>query len=425
MIRPIPQAPVLQGVRLCLALAILLSAADMAVAETEFDVSGRYRYQAVNDAERGDAQASTLKLRVDGQWRPDEAWTAFAQLDHVEAFNEQGFNSVTFNPGTSPVPDPHGSEVNQLLLRYQSSSDWHMTLGRQALRFDNERHIGTIEFWQNDQTMDAVRFGYDDNIHWSASVVWVDKVHRIFGDDAGSTFSPNDVRFAPDATRPVSELGNHDHQSQLLNVAYQFDRQLKLVGYAYLLHNLSARIFSSDTFGVRLEGEVKPDTVKYGYNLEYARQSNRHDNPWQFDTDYRLLELSAQYRSHQIIFSYERLGADNGFGFATSLGTNHKFQGWADVFTSYNARGGLEDWHLTYRGRDGKLRWRVVLHQFEGIEEAVTAGHELDVEIAYRYDRKWEFKFIGAKYFADEGITRLAPSQQDLTTWMVSAAYNL
>lgn len=387
--------------------------------------SGRYRYQDVNDELRGDAQASTLLLRLSADWDVNENWQTFAQFDVVHAFNENDFSTGTVNRGSSPILDPPGEELNQLYVRYNSKDNWSAILGRQFLRFDNERHIGTVEFWQNAQSFDALTLSYQDNVNWQASYVYVAKAHRIFGDDADTFLSPEDIRFEDAPVRPASELGNHQHDSHLLNISYRFNRQLELTFYSYLLHNESARIFSSDTYGFRLSGEAKPAKIKYGYTLEYAKQIDSQDNPWNFNAGYWLIETSAQYKSHQLGLTYERLGADNGFGFATTLGTNHKFQGWADVFSSYLSRGGLRDYSISYRGRDGKLRWRIVAHQFDSDGGGVTAGHELDVELAYRYNREWEFKFIAARYEADQGFASLPVSQQDLSTWMISAAYNL
>lgn len=391
----------------------------------DIEPSGRYRYQDVNDELRGDAQASTLLLRLSADWEIDPSWQTFAQFDVVTAFNENNYNSVTVNRRTSPIPDPAGEELNQLYIRYKSDDNWSAALGRQAISFDNERHIGRVEFWQNDQTFDALNFLYQDNLNWQASYVYLKKAHRIFGDDAKSILSAEDIRFEDNPVRSSSELGNHQHDSHLINTKYIFSRQLELSFYAYLLNNKTARTFSSDTFGLRLTGELKPGRIKYGYTLEYARQSDSQDNPWNFNADYWLVEASAQYKSHQFGLTYEKLGADNGFGFATTLGTNHKFQGWADVFSSYLSRGGLKDYSVSYRGRDGKLRWRIVVHQFESDGGGETAGHELDIELAYRYNREWEFKFIAARYEADEGFSSLPVSQQNLSTWMLSAAYNL
>lgn len=406
---------------ICQGNALAIEIADNLTLEP----SARYRYQDVNDPWFGNAQASTLKFRLSADWQPFDNWQGFAQYDLVKAFNSNSYNSVTIKRSTSPIPDPKGQELNQLYVKYISNDDWQGTIGRQSASFNNERHIGTVEFWQNDQTFDALRFDYSDNIQWSASYLYIDKAHTILGDGARVILPAEDIRFDTNPVRPSSELGNQDHRSHLVNLSYQLNQQSKLTLYSYLIDNRSVSIFSTDTYGLRFEGEIKPKKVKYSYTAEYAQQSNSGNSPWDFNADYFLLEAGAQFKSHQLTLSYEKLGEDNGFGFATTLGTNHKFQGWADVFTNYLTRGGLKDTYLTYRGRKGKLRWRLVAHQFDSASGGTTAGHELDLELAYRYDRQWEFKFIGAKYFADQGFSSLPSSQFDLSTWMLSAAYNL
>jgi hypothetical protein len=393
--------------------------------QLNLEPSLRYRFQDVNDSFLGDATASTLKLRLSADWQIKDNWQGFVQLDHVHAFNEQNYNSVTVTRETSPIPDPKGSEINQFYIQYVSDKDWSAKLGRQFVSFDNERHIGKIEFWQNDQTIDALSLLYNDNVNWSIQYAYLHKVHRVFGDDATELLSPQDSRFDIDPLRPVNELGDHRHNSHLFNVKYSFNRQLQLSAFAYLLDNESSIRQAVNTFGLRATGEFKPSTIKYAYTVEAAQQKGAYDNPWNYTALYYLAELSAQYKSHQLQMSFEHLGEDNGFGFVTPLGTNHKFQGWADIFGGYINSMGLEDVYFTYRGRKGKIRWRAVAHQFSSVDDGADVGTEIDLELAYRYNREWEFKFIAAKYMADEGFANLPRSQYDLNTWSLSIAYNL
>jgi hypothetical protein len=395
--------------------------------ETTFTLepSARYRYQDVADTNLGDAQANTLKLRLNANWQPNEKWQSFAQFDYVHAFNENHYNSVTVNRNTSPIPDPPGDELNQLWGKFQSDTNWSVTVGRQSVGLDNERHVGKIEFWQNDQTFDAVRFQYQDNLKWTINYLYLNKVKRIFGEDARATLSPEDSRFATNTQRPLNELGVHQHNSHLLNINYTFTRELRLSLYSYLLDNRSAKMLSSDTYGIRLLGDIKPQKIKYSYTLEFARQFSSNANPGRYSANYMFLEGSAQLNSHKFSVVYEKLGANNGFGFTTSLGTNHKFQGWADVFANYSSGGGLIDAQVSYQGRDGKLRWNLVGHQFNDVPQNIKIGNEVDFKLAYRYNRDWEFEFIAAKYLAAEGLVWLPASQHDLTTWMLSAAYKL
>ena len=387
--------------------------------------TARYRYQSIDDSARFDAKASTLKLRLTADWQASDNWHGLAQVDYVHAFNENDYNSVTITRATSPIPDVKGGELNQLWLKYKSDNDWDMTLGRQMLSFDNDRHVSSLEYWQNDQTFDALKFNYNDSINWDVSFAYVSKVHRIFGDDATRDIPINDIRFGELGARPFLELGNHDHNSQLLNVKYNLNPFLSVSGYAYIIENKSAQQLSSNTFGVRIDGEVKPGTIKYGYTLDVAHQNTTNDSPWNYEGHYLLAEVSAQYKSHQLSLSHEHLSENNGFAFATSLGDNHKFFGWADIFSSYLNTDGIKDTYPTLRGRDAKLRWRVVAHQFTSDLTGDTAGHELDIEVAYRFDRKWESSLLFSRYVPDAGIAGLPASQNDLTSVVFSVSYNL
>lgn len=389
-----------------------------------FVPSARYRYQRVDDNGRGNAIANTLKLRLSADWQANEYLQVFAQADYVNGFNEEKYNSITITRATSPIPETLGGELNQAWIKYSNDSDWSATIGRHILGFDNERHISSIEFWQNDQTFDALSIVYNDSTHWDVSYAYISKVNRIFGDDAKAILPPEDIRFEQNPNRPFLELGNHNHNSHLFNINYQFNRFLNLTAYAYLLDNKTANQLSSDTVGFRLQGEAKPGSIKYGYTAEVAYQSTASNSVWDFSGYYVFAEFSAQYKSHQFALAHERLGEDKGFAFATSLGNNHLFLGWADIFSSYLNTDGIRDTFVTYRGRDAKLRWRVVVHQYNSDSTGVTAGHELDVEVAYRFNRKWEGTFLYSRYIAKDGIEGILASQNDLSTWTISLSYN-
>lgn len=386
--------------------------------------AGRIRFQDVSDTQRGDASASTLKLRLNANWQASDTIDVFAQADHVHAFDKD-YNSVAIMRATSPIADTYGSELNQAWVRYNSEDDWQVSIGRQVINTGNQRHVSSVEFWQNDQTFDAIGFSYNDSLAWDISYYYVSKVHRIYGDDATKTFEQDDLRFNSDVLRPFLELGNHNHDSHLLNVNYAFNRYTDVSFYANLLDNQTASQLSSNTFGFRLNSEIKPNQIKYAYTFELAHQKTASNSAWDYSGFYGLAEISAQYKSHQLALTHERLSEDNGFAFATSLGDNHKFLGWADIFTSYLNNDGVRDTFITYKGRDAKLRWRIVAHQYTSDTTGKIAGHELDLEVAYRFNRKWEASLIGAKYFSKNGIQGLAASQNDLSTVTVSLSYNL
>ncbi len=408
-----------------LGIGVALLVATTAQGEVEWDTSFRLRHQEIHDDWKTDSIATTLLGRVTVNWKAQDNLELVSQYDRIWALDKDKYNSVTYWNDRSPLPDPPGGELNLLHLNWQLSANWEAKIGRQVISFDNERHVGSVAFWQNDQTFDAASFNFSDGLGLKFQYSYVNKAHRIFGDEASVLLPQSDPRAATSPMRPATERGNHHHNTHLINLRYPLHSLATISGFIYLIDNETAPVVSTQTAGVRLEGAFKPDQLKYWYTLEGARQKGAFDNPWVYTAYYVQAEFGVQYKSHRVDIGYEYLGEDNDFGFSTSLGTNHKFQGWADVFTRYNAFGGMDDRYISYAGRDGKLRWKLVYHSFDSLSDDRNLGRELDLEVAWRYTRKWEFKLIGAHYQAQDGSPFAPAARFDLSTWMVSAAYNM
>ncbi len=409
-----------------LLILILVWQLPTAVAnDWDYDFAFRLRHQQVNDQWLKDATADTLLARATIHWQIDDEWQLLGQYDQVLALDKDDYNSVTYWNEHSPIPDPPGGELNQLHINWQLSANWQARLGRQQLSFNNERHVGGASYWQNEQTFDALSLIYQDglglNIHYS----YLDKVHRIFGDDSNQRLPPSDDRYKYVWLRPLNQLGIHQHQSHLININYQISPNIALTSFAYLIDNLTQPLWSSDTFGIRVEGSAKPEKIKFNYNLEIARQQAGNNHPVHYQTWYFASEIGIQYQSHRFDLGYEYLGEDNQQGFNTSLATNHKFLGWADIFTRYNLANDINDKYLSYAGRNGKIRWNLVAHRFDNNSEHLVIGNELDLELAWRYNRKLELKLLAAKYQAKEGSPVALAANYDLSTWMVAITYNL
>lgn len=396
----------------------------------QHELGMRTRFQEVNDKLLGDAQALTTRVKLTSNFTLDDflsngnqQWQLLLEPNFVYAFNGGDYNSVTVKKYTSPIPDPDGFNWSKVYLGYTSDNDWQVTLGRQALAFDNERMIGAIEFWQTPQNFDAFKFDFNNQINWHVQYAYSTKVHRIFGQGSRSTIAKDDVRYGIVDQKSVNELGEHKLNAHLLNIEYKTEDNLSLSAYNYFVANKSQSKFSSNTFGVRLSDEFKPERLKYRYTAEFAIQKDVNHNPDDYQAWYSLLEASIQYKSHIFQLSQEILSEDNQQGFKTPLGTNHKFQGWADVFTGMQT--GLKDQYMSYRGRIKKLRWRAVLHHFKNYSTSSNIGDELDIELAYRATRKWEFKLVYANYKTKDGLDDFPKASHDLATWFASVAYNI
>lgn len=406
-------------------LVIMIVPAVQAEGEWSWEPAFRYRAQSVEDVYQGDAFASTVKGRLTAQYLHEEAWTVKASVDHVYAFNEGHYNDIVVHRPTSPIPDPSGTELSELSVLYQLNTEWGAWMGRLPLIQDDERHVGTQEFWQKRQTFDGVQLHYDTALNSSFSYTYLHQVNRFFGRTAKSMLQPDDPLFASNPLRSPEELGVHQHRSHLLHGRYSLSGVSSISAYLYMLNNETLASLSSNTFGLRYQLSVKPDKLKYELTLETALQQDAGNNTADYQASYLFAEAKLQYKSHHLSLSHEHLGADNHIQFATSLGSNHKFQGWADVFSGYGSSQGLNDSVVSYGGRQGKLRWKFDYHVFFDTSFAQHIANELDIEVAYRFNRKWEAKLALADYQARDGIPPAPQTRWDVTTVFASLSYNL
>lgn len=416
--------------RIVLALCFCLSSEVLSF-DTEFETSARWRYQDVHDPVLGDTSANTALLRFTASSEWDSGLQAQIQFDHSFALNGPEYSDGVVLRNASLIPDPEVTEINQLWFNYEPQFGGSLRLGRQILSRDNERHIGGNGFWQNEQSFDGLEYRINLT-DWKLSYAYIHQVNRIFGSDAGEFLKSNDIRVLnamfddqQRAIRPAIERGEHKHRSHLFDIEYTINDTNKIGAFWYALDNRTFIGFASHTFGLKLEGSIKPQQIKLDYRAEFAHQTDAFDSIWDYSAQYYSMSVGTQLKSHKLEIAYENIGNDNGFGFVHSLGSNHQFQGWADVFDQYRKPDGIADLSVTYRGRKNKLRWRAKLHSYRSANHAVNVGKEINLELAYRATKHWEISAVYAHYLAEEGFQTLNVSQQDRETWFVSVKYNL
>jgi len=393
----------------------------------EHEFSFRSRYQSTNDDWWQNANAFTTRVKLTSKFTLDdnEQWQILLQPNYVFVHNDN-YNSITQFNLKSVIPDTQGGSLTQGYLAFSSNNNWQVKAGRQSLSFDNERMVGALEYWQTPQSFDAISAQYNDQMNWNIQYAYLDKVHRIFGRDAKAELPTDDPRNAYLTQRPASELGEHELKGHFVNIGFRTENNLQLVAYNYLIDNQDQALFSSKTLGIRISDEFKPNSIKYRYNVEFSWQKDAYNNTDDYQAWYNLVEGSIQYKSHIFQLSQETFSQDKGIGFKTSLGTNHKFQGWADVFASYAGQKGLRDTFFTYRGRHKKLRWRFVYHDFNTYGRGQKIGYEFDIELAYRLTRKWQLKAVYADYHSQNNwIPEYLAANFDLSTWFLSISYNI
>ena len=361
---------------------------DIASAITSGDASIdlRYRYEFVDqDSFTEDANASTLRLRLNyktGMWRD---WSGFVEFDQVMEVLVDDFNSGagTSGPNRSQYPvvaDPNGSDLNQLYLQYAPNEDWQTRVGRQRILLDDQRFVGGVGWRQNEQTYDglSVQFGGLQNTKLFYS--YVTNVNRIFGSEVPA--------------------GDQDQDTHLLNAKVGLTDEWDVVGYAYLIDNDDAPAFSTRTFGGRLTGGFALGEGRAAVLADIARQSDAGNATASFDADYFRLQGTWSIDALVLGIGFESLGSDNGQGFRTPLATLHAFNGWADQFLGTPGTG-LEDLYLKAVYKLKPWSFQLVYHDFAAESGSEDYGSEIDLSAGRGFGDRYKLLLKLAMFNAD------------------------
>ena len=116
------------------------------------------------------------------------------------------------------------------------------------------------------------------------------------------------------------------------------------------------------------------------------------------------------YDSWSLRIDNEQLSSNHGkYAFQTPLGTNHLFQGWADVFLVTPTQG-MQDTFVTFAGSVEKAKLMAEYHVFKSDEKYQTLngqlgdkyGSEFDASVAYPFTAQVMGKVEYAKFSEDE-----------------------
>lgn len=350
----------------------------------------RYRLETVDqDGFDKNATASTLLTKLWYKTANVNGFSGYLEMTNTSVIGKETYNNTVNGNSTRPVvADPDTTELNQAYLQY-SGDMGTVRFGRQGVNLDNQRFIGTVGFRQNDQTYDAAAAIVTPSENITAIYGYVWNVNRIFGGD-----------------HPYGDLDTNTH---LLNLSYSGFSAGKLTAYSYLVDLNDEAVFglSSATFGVRFAGKkAVSQSVKLGYEIEYASQADYKDSPLEYKADYWNAGGSLSTGGLTLGVGYEKLGSDNGVSFKTPLATLHKFNGWADKFLTTPADG-LQDFNASaaYKvpgneGLGGTL-FKVIYHDFKSDVGDTDYGSEWDLLISKKLNKTFTASVKAAFYKAD------------------------
>lgn len=379
-------------------------------------------------------EAFTLRSLIGWQTAPFNNFSFAAQITDVHAFTDNGNDrrgnlSESGNSNYPNIVDPSYTDINQLYVDWTGIKNTKVRLGRQQLNIDNVRFIGDIGFRQNMQVFDGVSVLNKSITDTEIFAAHFDQVRQI---------------------NTQLRQGNID----IVNAKYRISPSESLIGYGYFIDvaNLSQNggnstvvsstaaqggnglggssdapasasnvnptqtDASSKTFGLRLDGARKVnDDWKILYTAEYAKQDDYAGGNSLIDAHYFKLGGGAAYGVWSLRIDHETLSSNDGrYAFQTPLGTNHLFQGWADVFLA-TPRQGMEDTFITFAGSIEKAKLYAEYHVFKSDEKFQSIGKlsndygsEFDASVTYPFTANITGKLEYAKFMEDDVYGTLA-----------------
>jgi hypothetical protein len=352
----------------------------------------RYRFEHVEQDGTKTANGDPIRLRL-GYLTPKFAgFQAFAEFEGNTPVFDNDYNDKS-NGKTeyAVIADPAEGELNQAWLSFDTIPDTIIKGGRQKILLNNQRFVGAVGWRQMEQTFDSVDLFNSSLGALSAQGIYIWNVRNIFSADVNM-------------------------QSPLLNLKYTFQDIGSLTGYGYWLDYDDPDdsgpfdyAFSTQTFGLRFNGSTAvTDNLKLLYTAEYASQSDYQDNPEDYTADYYhfiggLLAPNSGSMLTNISgkIAYEVLGADDEVSFKTPLGTNHGFNGWADMFLTA-PKEGLRDLYGVLGSSIAGVNLKLIYHDFQADEGGSDYGTEFDAMLTKKFAGHYTVQATYADYNADE-----------------------
>ena len=371
-------------------------AQDEGANRAEFTFDARARTESVEeDNPLLDATSFTVRARAGARSPVLNGFDAFLEVEAVQHLGSEDFNSgANGNTEYSAVLDHDIVEINQLAVRYRDANHY-VQLGRQHMVLDNERFFGDVVYRQNQQTFDAFSYMNTALQGQQFRYVYMTRARRFLSDE-----------------HPVGEI---DMNSHLLNYNLQRLNGDAFSAYAYFIDMDTPAVVqnSTKTFGLRYTGSYPLRVGDLLYTLEYANQSDFGDGAATNDADYVMAELGLKFNNEWVAkIGQERLGGDGVYGFQTPFGTNHLFNGYADIFAARTPANGLIDSFVSLTAPLWGARTQLAAHDFAADAGNADHGSELNVRIEKRFADRFAISLLFADYQADNFAV-------DTTKWAI------
>lgn len=379
----------------------------------------RYRYENVNQdnvintvtgqplpnaVQPRTANANTIRTRLGVLSPTFYGLQGYVEYEGTHVLQSDYNNGRNNKPNYSTIADPDWNELNQLWLSYSNKDiDTVIKGGRQRIKLDDDRFIGNVGWRQLESTFDSVLVTNKSIKNLTVNVGYIGRV---------TTFTAT----------------NEDMRAPILNLNYDMGDYGKLIGYGYWLGytqpdttgRTGQNSKSNQTYGIRVINPEKPSKKfmeHYSplYTAEWSIQQDYINSPVRYTANrYNVMGGLRAYDHYDFMAGMEQL---NGHGlnkvFVTPLGTNHAFQGWADLFL-VTPKDGIRDVYGTIVGRfmeNDSLAVTGTFHAFSDDTGNINYGREWDFQAEKKFGKHYS---VLAKYaYFDSANSRFSPNATD------------
>jgi len=361
-----------------------------------------YRYENVNQDDINQnskfkpkknpdsANANTVRLRLGLLSPVFYGFQGYAEYEGNLAIQEDYNSTRNLNTKYSTIADPDKSELNQFWLSYNGIPDTLVKGGRQRIKFDDDRYIGNVGWRQMETTYDSVLLTHTNQ--------------QLFGLVINAGYIGNVQTFTST---------QENINAPILNVNYKVGDFGNAVGYGYWLDYVEKENYekSSATYGLRFTNYLKPGdsykitdklgvmyTAEWAYQQDYGHgKTGYHANRYNFMGGLTAFNVTLQGAVEQL----------DGYGlnktFDTPLGTNHAFQGWADLFLVTPANGIRDVFGTAHVMLNrGNVILTGVYHDFSDDTGKNHYGDEWDFQALWKLDKHYSVLAKYAYYNADK-----------------------
>lgn len=353
---------------------------DGTYGQIKFDLTYRYEYADTDNTAPEPAHANTFRLRF-GYLSPEFfGFQGFVEYENVFAV-QSDYNGAgrSGDRGHHVVADPADQhELNRLWISFNGIPDTVIKGGRQRIKIDDDRFIGNVGWRQMEQTYDSVMITNTSITDLTVKAGYIGRVRNIF-----ST--------------------SNNMESPFVNINYKINDMATLIAYGYWLNYTDDDSLkkSSQTYGFNLSGSPKvSEDVTLHYTAEYSYQEDYEDNPNNFSLDRYNFMGGITVAGFTLKGAMEQLDGNGTSAFSTPLGTNHKFQGFADRFLSTPADG-IRDLNVTLATSVMGAKVVGVYHHFTDDSGNIDFGDEVNALIVKKFGKHYSLLAKYAYYFGD------------------------